>query len=113
MIEVNNLTGRKIEEKFLKGLAKKVLKGENREEMNLSVAFVDKKKIKELNKKYRKKDKVTDVLSFGEELNEVVICPAVIKNKKELTEVLIHGILHILGHDHGKLMEKKQNKYLK
>ena len=113
MIEINNLTGRKIEEKFLKGLAIKVLKGENGEEIDLSIAFVDKKKIKQLNKKYRKKDKATDVLSFGEGLNEVVICPAIAKTKKELAEVLIHGILHILGHDHGKLMEKKQNKYLK
>ncbi|MDP2910191.1 MAG: rRNA maturation RNase YbeY [bacterium] len=113
MIEINNLTGRKIDEKFLKGLAKKVLKGENREETDLSIAFVDKKRIKELNKKYREKDKVTDVLSFGEELNEVVICPAAVKNKKELAEVLIHGILHILGYEHGESMEKKQIYYLK
>jgi probable rRNA maturation factor len=112
MIEINNLTKRGIDEKFLKGLAKKVLKGENKEEMNLSVAFVDKKKIKELNKKYRKKDKVTDVLSFGAELNEVVICPAVIKTKKELALLLIHGILHILGYEHSRRMGKKQEYYL-
>jgi len=113
MIEINNLTKKRVDEKFLKGLAIKVLKEENKEEIDLSIAFVDKKKIKELNKKYRKKDKATDVLSFGKGLNEVVICPAIAKTKKELAEVLIHGILHILGHDHGKLMEEKQNKYLK
>jgi len=112
MIEINNLTGRKIDEKFLKGLAKKVLKGENREETDLSIAFVDKKRIKELNKKYRKKDKATDVLSFGEGLNEVVICPAMIKNKKNLAEILIHGILHLLGYEHGEKMEEKQKYYL-
>jgi len=112
MIEINNLTRKGVDEKFLKGLAKKVLKEENREEIDLSVAFVDKKKIKELNKKYRKKDKATDVLSFGEGLNEVVICPAMIKNKKNLAEILIHGILHLLGYEHGEKMEEKQEYYL-
>ena len=51
MIEINNLTRKGVDEKFLKGLAKKVLKEENREEIDLSVAFVDKKKIKELGEK--------------------------------------------------------------
>lgn len=113
MIEINNLTRREIDQKSLEGLAKKVLKGENGKEIDLSIVFVSKNKIRELNKKYRNKDEITDVLSFGEDLNEIVICPAVIKSKKELKEVLIHGILHILGFNHGKLMEKKQNKYLK
>ena len=62
----------------------------------------------DLNKKYRKKDKVTDVLSFGEELNEIVICPSVIKSKKELVKVLIHGILHVLGYEHSKAMRDKE-----
>lgn len=115
-IEINNLTRGKIDKKFLERVAKKVLKGENRKEgkeKNLSVAFVNKNKIKELNKKYRKQDRITDVLSFGNDLNEIIICPAVIKTKKELAKVLIHGILHLLGYKHGKLMEKKQNKYLR
>jgi len=112
MIEVNNLTKRKIDEKFLKGLAKKVLKEENREEVDLSIALVGRRRIKELNKKYRKKNEATDVLSFGAELNEVVICPAAIKIKKELARVLVHGILHILGYGHGEKMSEKQNKYL-
>ncbi len=110
MIEINNLTKRRIDEGFLKGLAKKVLKGENRKE-NISIAFVGKKTIKELNKKYRREDKVTDVLSFGQDLNEIVICSAVVK-KEDMAKVLIHGILHVLGYKHGKLMEKKQNHYL-
>ena len=113
MIEINNLTKKEIDEKFLKGLAKKVLKSENRKEINLSIVFVSKNKIREINKKYRKKDEVTDVLSFGHDLNEIVICPAMIKTEKELAKVLIHGILHILEYNHGKLMEKNQNKYLR
>lgn len=112
MIEINNLTGRRIDEKFLKGLAKKVLKGENKKGLDLSIAFVDKNKIKELNKKYRKKNKATDVLSFGEDLNEVVICPGMIETKKELALLLIHGILHLLSYEHSKKMEDKQKYYL-
>ena len=107
-IEINNLTKGKIDQEFVKGVAKKVLKGENIKEESFSIAFVSKKKIKELNKKYRKQDKVTDVLSFGDNLNEIIICPAVIKTKKQLAEVLIHGILHILGYKHSKKMQKKE-----
>ena len=61
-------------------------------------------------------------------LGEIVICPQVIKKnakkfkspfKKELVRVLIHGILHLLGHNHekskkdAKIMEEKQDFYLK
>ncbi|MBU3943006.1 rRNA maturation RNase YbeY [Patescibacteria group bacterium] len=115
MIQITNLTKRKIDEKFLIGLAKKVLKEENREKDNLSIVFVNKKRIWELNKKYRKKDKPTDVLSFGDELNEIVICPAIVKTpacrqagKKELERVLIHGILHLFGYEHSKKMRAKE-----
>lgn len=109
MIEVNNLTKRKIDEDFLKGLAKKVIKRENKA-INISIVLVGKKRIRELNKKYRKQDKATDVLSFGQGLNEIVICPAVVKNN--LNKVLIHGILHLLSYKHGKRMEEKQEDYL-
>ncbi len=110
MIEVANLTRRKIDEKFLTGVAKKVLKGENRRE-DISIVFVSEKRMRELNKKYRHQDKVTDVLSFGEGLNEIVICLAVIKTKKELVKVLIHGVLHVLGYEHSKIMQGKEQKW--
>ncbi len=121
MIEINNLTSEKIDEKFLKRVAKIVLKGENREKENISIAFVGSGTIKSLNKKYRKKNKATDVLSFGSindlGLTEVVICPKVAKNEG-MEKVVIHGILHILGYDHeksvkeAKKMEKKEEEYL-
>ena len=114
MITVSNLTKKKIDEKSLTRLAKKVLKEENRVKEDLSIVFGGKKRIQDLNKEYKKKDKPTDVLSFGERLNEIVICPAMVKG--ELKEILIHGILHILGHDHkkekeAKKMEEKQRYY--
>ena len=125
MIEINNLTNFAVDKKFFLGVAKKVLKSENREKENISIAFVRSGIIKKLNKKYRRKHKPTDVLSFGRVLDlksdfsEVVICPEVVKkNGDELAKILIHGILHVLGYDHEKsksqalIMETKQLKYL-
>jgi len=127
MIEINNLTASSVDEEFLKGVAKKVLKGEDRKEVGLSIVFVGQGEMRKLNKKYRGKNKVTDVLSFGSELNEIVICLREVKKnakkynstfKKELVQVLIHGILHLLGYEHEKTkkeaekMEKKQEYYL-
>jgi len=112
MIEINNLTVKRIDKNFLKSIAQRVLKEEKHKKINLSIALVGKKKIKTINKRFRGKDEVTDVLSFGEGVNEIIICPAVVKTKKELALILIHGILHLLGYEHGPEMEKKQKDYL-
>ncbi len=127
MIEVNNLTTNPIDEEFLKQVAKKVLEGETEKKDNLSIVLVGQGRMRELNKKYRKKNKVTDVLTFGDGLNEIVICLREVKKnakgfkssfEKELARVLIHGILHLSGYNHersemrAKKMEEKQNYYL-
>ncbi|MEK7503473.1 MAG: rRNA maturation RNase YbeY [Patescibacteria group bacterium] len=105
MIEVNNLTRSKINERFLKKVARNVLAAE-KSDKDLSIAIVSPGEIQKLNKKYRQKDKPTDVLSFNYgESGEVVLCPQQIKGKIDF--VLVHGILHILGYTH-KQMEKKQ-----
>jgi probable rRNA maturation factor len=77
-------------------------------------------RMRELNKKYRRKDKATDVLSFQYgNSGEVAICLKEVKKNakkfkstlnKELTRVLIHGILHVLGYSH-KGMAKKESYY--
>jgi probable rRNA maturation factor len=110
MIEVNNLTDFKVRENFLKKVAQKVLANEGKNKTELSIALVGPKRIKELNKKYRKKDRITDTLSFAyNNSGEIVICPQEVKKnakrfdstfKKELTRALIHGILHLLGYNH-------------
>lgn len=121
MIEVNNLTEFRISGRFFKKLADGVLKKE-KTQLDLSVALVGLKEIKALNGKYRKKNRPTDVLSFQYgNSGEIVICPEVVQTnakkyqsvfKKELARVLIHGILHILGYSH-KRMVHKQISYLK
>ena len=112
MIEINNLTTNPVDEEFLKGLVKKVLEGENKEGAGLSIALVGQGRIRELNKKYRGKNRATDVLAFpGDGLGEIVICLREVKknakryrsnSEKELARVLIHGVLHLLGYDHEK-----------
>lgn len=135
MIEINNLTQDRVDKGFLRKVAKIILRVENKKEGGLSIALVGPKRIRELNKKYRKKDKITDVLAFGENTcpelklgwGEIVICVSEVKKnagrfgsnfKKELSRVVIHSILHLLGYDHeksqreAKKMEKKQKYYL-
>ncbi len=125
MVEINNLTRFKFDKKRLEKLAEKILGGEEKARTDLSITFVGLKEIQKLNKKYRKIDRPTDVLSFTYvNSGEIVICPQAVKKnaetfgenfKKELTRVLIHGILHILGYNHEKKdgkMIKKQEHYL-
>jgi len=131
MIEINNLTTAVVDEDFLKKTAKIVIDGEKKKAIELSIALVGQERIKKLNKKYRGKNRATDVLAFGQSqksknplfahsknqkfiepfFGEIVIClREVEKNakrynstfKKELARVLIHGILHLLGYDHEK-----------
>ncbi|MCX6720771.1 MAG: rRNA maturation RNase YbeY [Candidatus Staskawiczbacteria bacterium] len=128
MIEINNLAKGcafgGVDKKVFSTVAKIVLKGENRLTQTVSLAFVDKAEIKELNKKFRKKNKPTDVLSFNinekSYLGEVIICPEVVKEKKEdIVKVFVHGILHLCGYDHEKskreaeIMEAKEKEYFK
>jgi len=88
-------------------------------DVTVSVAFVEGDRIRQLNKEYRDKDKVTDVLSFpypegqmtqnGEVVGEVVVCYAQAKRqaeevghsvRDEVVFLLVHGILHVFGYDH-------------
>lgn len=137
MLEINNFTKYRVEKARFSTVAKKVLKGENKGIKNISLAFVEKKEIQKLNKKYRGKNKPTDVLSFSQvegekmpnakdDLGEIVICPDVAKEnakkfgvsqKFEITKIFVHGILHLLGYDHengkdAEKMEVKEKKYL-
>ncbi len=91
----------------------------------ISVALASEGEIKKLNKIYRHKNKVTDVLSFiissPQILGEVIICLSQAKRqakaaghslRRELQVLTIHGILHLLGYDHerSKAEAKRQEK---
>ena len=77
------------------------------EDGHVAVAFVDAAEIAALNAEHRGRQGPTDVLSFpvdgaapvaGErELGDVVICP---EHTEDLTEAVVHGVLHLVGMDH-------------
>jgi probable rRNA maturation factor len=123
MIKIVNLSGEEINEDLIRKAIETTLK-EEESQIFPSVAIVNSEEIRKLNFQYRKLDKPTDVLSFAEDINEIVICPEEVRKNgddfnKELKEVAIHGVLHLLGYDHenseseAKEMFNKQNKYLK
>jgi probable rRNA maturation factor len=111
MIEVNNTTKNKINTKLIKEVAKKFLASRQLSAKDVSIAFIGDAKMRELNRRYRKLNKTTDVLSFsgeGDFLGEIVVSPAQIKRQAkengnsfqdELIFILVHGLLHLAGYD--------------
>jgi probable rRNA maturation factor len=122
-----------VDTRRLKADARKLLKAAGEERAALSVSLVDDQEIAQLNRKHRGKDKPTDVLSFPlyepEELGltgahddtpermlgDVVISVDTARRQaaeydaplqNEINRLLIHGILHVLGHDHEKPRER-------
>ena len=101
----------------LRALATSVLLGEDAERSELSVSFVTEGEIAGLHERYMHEEGPTDVLSFpldddgrGDDglrvLGDVVIAPSVAARNRaddpasEIRLLLVHGILHLLGHDH-------------
>ena len=83
---------------------------------HLAVALVGEEEIRRLNREHRGLDRPTDVLSFPvdelgasagpRELGDVVVCP---EHTTDLTEAVVHGVLHLCGYDHerddGEMLE--------
>lgn len=111
---------RRLDIALLKRRARKILRATGQARAELSVDLVGDREIRELNRDYRSKDRATDVLSFsllegewsgfrGEMLGDVVISIETARREArkrhralndEVTRLLIHGVLHLLGHDH-------------
>lgn len=139
MLEItfNNLTGNK---NYQKRFFTKILKSALTEAgladklIGLSLNLVGKAKIQSLNRRYRKKNRPTDVLSFPLEARwdkisesyprsaiieagDIFICPSMAAKagqddrttlNSKLASLTIHGFLHLLGYDHEKSVQDKK-----
>lgn len=111
MVEINNRTKSVINEILVKETVESFLKHYKKPDKTVSVVFVGDSEIRKLNKRYRGKDKVTDVLSFSgsdEFFGEILIDYAQIRRQakefsadteEELVFILVHGLLHLLGYN--------------
>jgi probable rRNA maturation factor len=87
--------------------ARAALSGAGLDGGHLAIEIVDAQRIRELNREHRARDRPTDVLSFPvdedgpalgpRELGDVVICR---EYTRDLTEAVVHGVLHLCGYDH-------------
>jgi probable rRNA maturation factor len=117
-VEIDNRSGVEVDEAGAIELAGRVLRAEGIEEGELGIAFVDAEEIRALKRDHLGIDEATDVLSFpidGREalpegvpraLGDVVLCPAVVGDAWRWP--LAHGLLHLLGYDHGDEMEARE-----
>lgn len=106
-------------------LATKMLVGEDVADSELSVSLVSEGEMTDLHERFMGEEGPTDVLSFPLEpddldeegfrlLGDVVIAPSVAERNNpadpasELRLLLVHGILHLLGHDHMEDAERAE-----
>ena len=121
-VEVENRSGVAVDEDGAVGLARHALTAEGIDAGDLGIAFVGEDEIRELKREHLGIDEVTDVLSFPidgrdplpdgvpRQLGDVVICPQVVG--EEWRWPLVHGLLHLLGYDHGDEMEARERELL-
>ena len=117
-VEVVNRSGTDVAEDEAVLLARRVLASEGIEDGELGLAFVGPDEIRRLKREHLGVDEHTDVLSFPidgrgdvpagvpRQLGDAVLCPQVVGAAWRAP--LVHGLLHLLGYDHGAEMEARE-----
>ena len=117
-VELANRSGAEVDERASAELARRVLDAEGIVDGELGLAFVGPDEMRALKHEHLGIDEPTDVLSFPidgrdelpdglpRQLGDVVLCPQVVG--ADWQGPLIHGLLHLLGYDHGAEMEKRE-----
>ena len=121
MVEVRNETAERVDVAGIVTAVERVLKDGGARGAEVAVLLVDETEMTRLNRLHRGRDEVTDVLSFPIDadddlpaglprmLGDVVVCPAQaarqaaeagVERGEELATLVVHGTLHLLGHDH-------------
>jgi probable rRNA maturation factor len=121
-IDVENRSGAEVDEPAAVELAGRVLRAEGIDEGELGIAFVGAEEMRELKREHLGIDEATDVLSFPIDgrgdvlegvpraLGDVLLCPQVVG--AEWRGPLAHGLLHLLGYEHGDEMEARERELL-
>src|SRR5919106_6944778 len=121
-VEVDNRSGETVDEAAAAELARRVLADEGVEAGELGLTFVGLDEMRALKRDHLGIDEATDVLSFpldGRDelpaglpraLGDVVLCPQVVG--EEWRAPLVHGLLHLLGYDHGAEMDARERSHV-
>ena len=121
-VEVDNRSGAAVEADAAVALAQRSLAAEGIDDGELGLAFVGPEEMRELKREHLGIDESTDVLSFPidgrdelpegvpRQLGDVILCPQVVG--EEWPWPLVHGLLHLLGYDHGDEMESRERELL-
>jgi probable rRNA maturation factor len=117
-VELANESGVAVDEDAAVELARRVLEAEAVEDGDLGLFFVAPDRMRELKREHLGIDEATDVLSFPidrrdglpegvpRQLGDVVLCPQVVGESWRAP--LVHGLLHLLGYEHGTEMERRE-----
>ncbi len=117
-VEVDNRSGRPVDELAAVELAQRVLAAEGIHDGELGIHFVEPAEIRVLKRDHLGVDEATDVLAFPideradvpdgvpRQLGDAIVCPEVVG--EHWREPLVHALLHLLGHDHGPEMEARE-----
>jgi probable rRNA maturation factor len=117
-VEVENRSGIAVDEEGAATLAREVAAAEGVEDGELGIAFVAPDEIRALKRTHLGLDEETDVLSFPidareelpegvpRQLGDAVLCPQVVGD--DWRRPLVHGLLHLLGYDHGATMASRE-----
>jgi probable rRNA maturation factor len=121
-IEVENRSGEVVDAAGAESLAREILRAEGVEAGDLGIAFATPSEMRALKLRHLGIEEATDVLSFPidardelpegvpRQLGDVVICPQVVG--EQWRDPLVHGLLHLLGYDHGDEMERRERELL-
>jgi probable rRNA maturation factor len=121
-VDVVNRSGVAVDEPAAVELAGRLLRAEGIVDGELGIAFVAPEESRSLKREHLGIDEPTDVLSFpidGRDalpeglpraLGDIVLCPQVVGD--EWRRPLAHGLLHLLGYDHGQQMEAREQELL-
>ncbi|HEY6836838.1 MAG TPA: rRNA maturation RNase YbeY [Gaiellaceae bacterium] len=120
-VEVANRSGVRVEEAAAVALARSVLAEEGVQDGELGLHFVGPEEMRALKRQHLGADEVTDVLSFPidgrdaldpgppRQLGDAVLCPAVVG--EAWRGPLVHGLLHLVGYEHGAEMEQREARW--